>query len=132
MPCAQNTAYTTNLSFTGLGSSAWYGSLSASYGYLNYNTAMFSRNLDITKGSLNASNIFIDKKCSVNLGDEFLISGKIYLVDTEIFNDIYWTWTNDTMKNYIDEHHLNGIEYHNENYASHSNELLSLLGTQAD
>ena len=125
MPTATNSHNNTNdFSFfntTSVDFGTFYGPKSA---FIYTTTAMFRSNLSVKHGFVKATYIFVsDTNNTAFFGEDFKITGDVYLVKEEDYNKIWWTWTNAGMKKYIEDHHLKPVHYENESYYAHINEL---------
>jgi len=125
MPCFANITSVPYLYYT-----AWTSSISLgkffgpTLAYITATTAMFNSLSSVKYGYVNSTYIFVsDTNNKAFFGEDFNISGDVYLVREVDYNKIWWTWTNAHMKKYIEDHHLKPVHYENESYYAHLNEV---------
>lgn len=128
MPCMStnnSSIYTYSLSSSG-SSISYGGYLSTTYAYLSATTLMFGGTAEIKNGTIYATNLFLNDSAKLTFGKDLKITGDVYLVSNEDYNNIWWTWSNSAMEKYLTEHNIKPVHYQSEDLSSHYSELVSM------
>ncbi|OJV16107.1 MAG: hypothetical protein BGO27_02600 [Alphaproteobacteria bacterium 33-17] len=129
MPCAETNIFYSisfNLYSFGQSSMSHYGLIVFDYANITVGTLMLQNKVSIPSGKINANYIFIQDTCNINLADDCKISGKIYFINKEDYNNIWWTWSDKAMNQYLEQHNITGINYYDEPFSAHFQELTDL------
>lgn len=109
------------------GSSSSYNSwIMADDAHYSCTTSMFNGTVHINNGTLKSPIIIINDKAKIHFDDNFVIKGKVYMVNNGDFYKIAKLWTNKGVEKFLNEKSFIGTEYNMDSYSTHEKQVTEL------